>query len=640
MFARSRNVLSRAVFPRGCPQNNARSVRTILMMGRQQRFSSASTQAGPIPPTPTPNKKGANRWAVAASAVAVTGVFGYISNSLYRLKMDDKIPPFMANDARSREALAHIRRVFLEESDPAVAFEGRSTPDLIRSLAVFQACQSTLLVENAESVINLAKTLHLSAPLFWIIKRTFFQQFCGGENHEEVGPTMTRLKRSGITAILDLSMESDLNDEPNSTVTPEAKQKAVDARADKVVDLIHECIKTASTDPNNFVAVKVTALGSTDALLHSSAVLSLLADAFDHYDADNDGLLDYQGFTQLVECLPSKAGEETIRSMFAQMDKNKDGLVNLVDLTSVLNYLTEKTNSLLVGKVSPPEWCANHACSVSAKYAPEMKQRDLEELKRIEARLEKLVQLAKQYQVRLMIDAEQTYFQPAIDSLALSMMRKYNHDDRRPCIYNTYQMYLKDGLHRLSIDVERSEREEDGFVFAGKLVRGAYMTSERKRAKVLELRDPIQKTVDDTHADYNRAVDLLIEHASTGDRPGISFVVASHNWESVMRTCAKMEELAIHPQSGIVYFAQLMGMHDRLSFTLAHHGFLVCKYIPFGPVEDVIPYLLRRAQENRSVLTASGPHVVNDRSLLWDEIKSRFIGRRGRGVPRVSQPHP
>lgn len=525
----------------------------------------------------------------------------------------------------------------LNHGDTSEWIQTRSTFDLLRSLAVFAACQSELLVDQAPNLISIAKALNVSDVMFWFIKRTFFHQFCGGENHEEVVPTMRSLQQAGVSAILDLSMESDLDE--NSMNEQLNHVSLTDARADKVVELIKESIRTASTlNADNFVAVKITALGSTDALLHSSAVLGLLQDAFLHFDDDHDGHITLSQFRNLVSTLPgaprlSADVQLALESMFNRLDADEDGYIDWIELTDAINMHNENTRHFFVGKIKSPKWCKDRVCSVSSKFQPAFKNADVAELQKISDRIDEVCRYAQLHNVRLMIDAEQTYFQPAIDYLAVNAMKKYNRQTERPCVYNTYQLYLKDGLMRLGYDLERSDRANGKFTFAAKLVRGAYMISERKRASVLNIRSPVQDCIDDTHADYNKAIDILLNRASQTEKSSISFVIASHNWDSVNFACNRMKELGMETDSQVVHFAQLLGMQDHLSFTLSQNGYNVCKYIPYGPVEDVIPYLLRRVQENRSMLkVGDDSSSKSDMSLLWKEIKSRIsFGEKDRG---------
>jgi proline dehydrogenase len=193
------------------------------------------------------------------------------------------------------------------------------------------------------------------------------------------------------------------------------------------------------------------------------------------------------------------------------------------------------------------------------------------------------------------------------------------------------QMYTKSSRGRLELDVESSRREN--FTFAAKLVRGAYMISERKRAEEMGYPSPIHDTLEDTHASYNGGVSFLLskindhQHAtrepiSVTSSP-IVFMVASHNRDSAMLTIDEMERNNVAARSGVVLFGQLYGMQDHISYTLANNGYSIFKYLPYGMIDEVIPYLLRRAQENSSVLGG----VSVERRLMWDEVIDRLTGK-------------
>lgn len=499
----------------------------------------------------------------------------------------------------------------------------KSLVDLIRSAMVLGACKSQLLVERAGDIITIAKAIKLTEPIFWIIKHTFFKQFCGGENQEEIIPTVNRLSDSGISSILDLSIEADIDTDQKTY-----KDLDLDDRANQVVCWIKDSIEAASLSGHgNFVAVKLTALGSTDALLHSSAALSFAWDSFNHYDFNKDGKLDQNEFRLFMRSLPGMDFDVShgfIDSLFKKLDENGDGLVDWVEMSDLYDILSDKSHLFFLGQVEIPDWCDEKVCSVSAKFRPELIRDDLTELRKISSRLDSICAFAEEKNVQLMIDAEQTYFQPAIDLLAQTAMRKYNKAGEKPFVLNTYQLYLKDGLRRLQLDFERSRVDRKKFGFGAKLVRGAYMVSERQRADILKIRSPIQDKIELTHADYNEAIYFLLQKVASENSADLFFVIASHNWKSIDYACKSMKSLGIKNDNLSVYFAQLYGMHDVQSYKLSDDGYNVSKYIAYGPVKDVIPYLLRRARENKSVLSASsnGP---DDFILILDEIKSRLM---------------
>lgn len=214
----------------------------------------------------------------------------------------------------------------------------------------------------------------------------------------------------------------------------------------------------------------------------------------------------------------------------------------------------------------------------------------------------------------VMIDAEETWIQPAIDHLALTMMQKYNRESAK--VYTTIQMYRKDGLRDVKKLLARGKA--DGFIPAIKLVRGAYMEKERERAASFQSKSPIHDTKSDTDRAYDEALRLIL---APGERAHIC--AGTHNSESSRLTIELMETEQIPPKSERVWFAQLLGMSDDLTFNLAHAGYHAAKYVPYGPIAAVLPYLFRRARENTSIAGQSGREL----QLIERELKRRFAKR-------------
>ncbi len=215
-----------------------------------------------------------------------------------------------------------------------------------------------------------------------------------------------------------------------------------------------------------------------------------------------------------------------------------------------------------------------------------------------------------------MVDAEQTYFQPAIDHAVLALQR--THNATKPVVFHTYQAYLRETSAKISLDLERSRRE--GWHFGAKLVRGAYMATERERAAERGYPDPVHPNVEATHASYNDAITEILVRGIAPER--ISLMIATHNTHSVQHAA----QLLLHGKTRVeperVAFGQLLGMADHLTFGLAAANLRAYKYVPYGPVRDVIPYLVRRARENADALSGA----INQRNHLLGELRRRIVG--------------
>jgi len=219
------------------------------------------------------------------------------------------------------------------------------------------------------------------------------------------------------------------------------------------------------------------------------------------------------------------------------------------------------------------------------------------EWERIEQRVNAICKAAHDAGIPVFMDAEESWIQVAIDEMSNKMMRLYN--TKKPIVYNTFQLYRKDRLSYLKHSLELAQ---NGNYFLGaKLVRGAYMEKERARAKEKNYPSPIQNTKEATDKDYDTAVLFCAEHVSK-----IAICAGTHNEESSMKLANLMKEKNIAPDNKNIYFSQLLGMSDHISFNLANAGYNVAKYVPYGPVSEVLPYLIRRAQENTSVKGQTG----------------------------------
>ncbi|QNL52221.1 proline dehydrogenase family protein [Olivibacter sp. SDN3] len=221
-----------------------------------------------------------------------------------------------------------------------------------------------------------------------------------------------------------------------------------------------------------------------------------------------------------------------------------------------------------------------------------LQPKEEEEFFRIKNRVDKICNAAYHANVAVLIDAEHSWIQHTIDDLAREMMQKYNR--QKAIVYNTYQLYRHDILATLKADLYLAQT--DGFYIGAKLVRGAYMEIERERAEKLNYPSPIQADKAASDRDYNLGLQFCLDHIDN-----IGLMAGTHNEASCYLLVKEMEQRGIVRNDKRIYFAQLLGMSDNLSFNLSEAGYNVAKYMPYGPVKSVMPYLFRRAQENTSV---------------------------------------
>jgi proline dehydrogenase len=231
---------------------------------------------------------------------------------------------------------------------------------------------------------------------------------------------------------------------------------------------------------------------------------------------------------------------------------------------------------------------------------------------KVAGRVETVCAEAARKKIGVSIDAEETWIQEPLDALTTLLMVKYNKDF--PVVYNTLQHYRTDRVDFLKACYEIAK--EKNFILGMKLVRGAYMEKERKRAIEKGYASPIHQSKDDTDNDYNAGVNFCIEHIDQ-----IALVVASHNEYSNLLAARLLQQKGLPLSHSHVHWSQLYGMSDNISFNLAHAGCSVSKYLPFGPIADVIPYLMRRAQENTSVKGQTGREL----RLIQKELARRQL---------------
>lgn len=302
-------------------------------------------------------------------------------------------------------------------------------------------------------------------------------------------------------------------------------------------------------------------------------------------------------------------GGETIKGCQGQIDR-----LAIENVGSILDYSAEgketeeafdytmnttietikfaENNKDVPFSVFKPSGIGSHPIYKVVSSGKELTEAEKEEWNRVRDRYYKIADAAFKAQIPVMVDAEEVYMQPAIDALVEELMLKYNKE--KAIVWNTTQMYRWDRLDFIKKSVAHAR--ENKYFYGLKTVRGAYMEKERARAKEQGYKDPIQPNKESTDRDFDAATEFLIENSDI-----CSVMVATHNAKSSEFMTDVMDKYNLPHNDQRVYLAQLFGMSDDLSMNVAKAGYNVVKYLPFGPVEDVMPYLFRRAEENTSV---------------------------------------
>jgi len=553
--------------------------------------------------------------------------------------------------------------------DHHAAFKNKTTWEVFRAYMVFNLCSIRYLVDNNEALMKLGKAV-LGKQLFGkVMKLSFYGQFVAGENRQDIKPAIHRMHSFGVKSILDYSVEEDISEaeaeqrEMNACAresTPEdynpeelphkgdykddikryhASQQFADrrkgntgartyfyqneAQCEKNMEIFLRCIEAVadSTRSTGFSAVKLTALGRPNLLMQLSECIIRSKRYYQEVTGErgfvHEGRVGKHAFENRFKEEKIIQGNEDVQKWLSNMTFDKKGLLHLfswsglVDSEMLLKEAFQVPN-LKTGKMEP---------LISA-----LTEKEEEQFRNMLTRLHTIMQAAKDLDVRVMIDAEQTYFQPAISRLAMEMMKKYNTE--KAIVFNTYQCYLKNALRTLILDLEQANRQD--FYFGAKLVRGAYMEQERARAETLGYVDPINPDFEATSAMYHSCLAECmrrmheLKQYGDGREKKVGIMVASHNADTLRFAISKMKELEIRPEDRMICFGQLYGMCDNLSFPLGQAGYSVYKYVPYGPVNEVLPYLSRRARENGGMLTK----LKTEKMLLRKEMFSRATSGR------------
>lgn len=417
-----------------------------------------------------------------------------------------------APSPRSPRALPAGLAPALSFDETASAFSTRTNLQLRKASLLFGALNWSWL---AQIGIPLTSAL-LKARIPGVelaVRRTIFEQFCGGESIEQCQPTVESMGQSGVQSILDYSVEGEKTEAGFEATTKETIAT----------------IDWAASHPHiPFSVFKVTGL-----------------------------------------------------ARFGLLEKLNAGV------------------SLDVGEQA--EW------------------------ERVRERVLRICERASHRGVRIFLDGEESWIQDVIDGLAEAMMSRFNRE--RAIVYNTYQLYRTASLSNLEASIARAK--DEGYFIGAKLVRGAYMEKERRRAAQLGYADPIQPSKAACDAGFDAALRLCLD-----DLERVSLCAGTHNETSCMLLARELGERGIAANDERVFFSQLYGMSDNISFNLATAGYNVAKYLPYGPVRAVLPYLIRRAQENSAIAGQGGREL----GMIRRELQRRRRAPALPAGPKLSGP--
>ncbi len=308
----------------------------------------------------------------------------------------------------------------------------------------------------------------------------------------------------------------------------------------------------------------------------------------------------------------NKLANYNIKTILDYAAEGDSGESNYEKVTSEILNTVEKaaSNSNIPFSVFKPTGIASKELLEKIQLGENLSNKEMEEFEAIRNRYDTIAKTCLKHGIQLYVDSEDSFYQDPIDDMVTELMEKYNK--RKAVVFNTYQMYRRGMLNNL---MEASERgKEKGYHVGAKLVRGAYMEMERERAEEKGYDDPILPDKESTDRQYDDALKYCVENIDH-----MELCSGSHNENSNYLLTELIQRHNLAKDDKRIFFAQLFGMSDHISFNLAHHGYNVVKYVPYGPIETVMPYLFRRAEENTSIAGQSSREL----ELITKEMKRR-----------------
>ena len=364
-------------------------------------------------------------------------------------------------------------------------------------------------------------------------------------------------------------------------------------KSDKDLSRAYLLFKTIS---NPFISNTLTAFIKVAMWLHLPISWAIKATVYKHFCG---GTTIENSQATIDKLWESHIG--TILDFSAEGKENEEDF-NLAMNETIASIQKAKSESSIPFSVFKPTGLASFALLEKISNNSNLTKEEEIEKTIFEGRIENICQTASDNKVPLFIDAEESWIQDAIDDIAIKMMQKFNKNEA--WIFNTLQLYRNDRVDHLEMLFKLAAEEK--FFVGLKLVRGAYHEQEIERAKEKGYNCPVHTIKENTDIDYNKALTLCIENIDF-----VSVCAGTHNEESSALLVELLNKHNISKDDKRVYFSQLLGMSDHISYNAAKEGFNVVKYVPYGPVKDVLPYLIRRAEENTSIAGQMGRELTN-----------------------------
>eukprot|EP01022_Parablepharisma_sp_SALTPOND_P014480 TRINITY_DN1969_c0_g1_i1.p2 TRINITY_DN1969_c0_g1~~TRINITY_DN1969_c0_g1_i1.p2 ORF type:complete len:528 (+),score=60.85 TRINITY_DN1969_c0_g1_i1:5237-6820(+) len=442
-------------------------------------------------------------------------------------------------------------------------FKHESTFRLLNNYVVIQMCRFPFLVRNSTKLTRAAyKVLGKSVTNF-AVKNTIAKVFAAGENLDDLAKNMEALEQANVYAIADLSIE-DVDGDPEEVLDNNKKQ-------------IMGLVKLMNDEESHTMSLKVTALTYLKTLKELSEAQKKLDSMF----------TDIAGFKQ---------------NAYITKDQVKDYAFRRFRFTPTQSELDEffsiaTGEDQTTSKISASDYYMNvHAFPIDPKFnsafvkkVANFSPKTYYELQMWVDRILTIMEELKKSKTYCMIDAQQTYIQSGVDSVTRQLQQVYNIN--RPLIVRTVQAYLKDSKRMVLLALAATKKRNQPF--AVKLVRGAYMTEERRIAKEQGLESPILPTKAEVDKNYNELISIAFKEMTEKSH----FNISSHNEDSIKLALKEADKNKKKMETRTISFGQLKGLGDNLTYGLAKKGEYVFKYLPYGPMECLIPYLLRRAEE-------------------------------------------